>query len=211
VLRRYSNRRLRLPAAVRIAFNRAARAYAREGMGGLDRRGSRIGPPSAVLSVVEFGDYQCPFCATFHAALRDLMNQFPDSISLTYYHFPLPTHRFAVDAARAAHCAERQGRFEHMTDVLFASQDSIGHRSWTRFAQLAGVSDTAALLQCMTDSLSLADVRADKELGERLDVAGTPTVILNGWRYPLPPNKDSLQHIFTELGKGASPFPRRRG
>src|SRR5258708_1902626 len=93
--------------------------------------GERLGLSSAPVQLIEFADFECPFCGDFHKKLKKLLDRYPTEVSLTYVHFPLQGHRFAVAAARAAECASDQGRFESMYDHLFDEQDSLGLKSWT--------------------------------------------------------------------------------
>ncbi|KPJ88078.1 MAG: hypothetical protein AMS18_13800 [Gemmatimonas sp. SG8_17] len=162
------------------------------------------------MRIVEFGDFQCPFCQNFHFAVEELMDELTDQVSLVYYDYPLDGHPFAVAAALAARCARADGRFEEMATELFAKQDSIGLRSWLSYARSAGISDTAGFRSCMQDSVSQAGVDADHALGTELGVMGTPTVIINGWRFNMPPSVDSLKHYAREIVDGRSPFVARR-
>jgi protein-disulfide isomerase len=85
-------------------------------------KGIRIGPERAQVQLLEFADFECPFCATMHKDLKVLRERYPTQVALTYVHFPLSMHRFAEPAARVAECAGEQGRFEAMYDRLAARQ-----------------------------------------------------------------------------------------
>src|SRR5258706_8462416 len=74
-------------------------------------QGVRLGSASAPVQLVEFADFECPFCGSFHKTLKTLRDRYPDAVSLDYMHFPLQGHRFALPAARVAECAGDQGRF----------------------------------------------------------------------------------------------------
>ena len=177
---------------------------------GLLQGGLRVGPRSAPVQIVEFGDFQCPFCRVFHSAVEQLMVELPDRVSLVYYQYPLPMHRHAEAAARASVCAAKELRFAEMAHELFAKQDSIGVTPWTAFAQSAGILDAAGFLSCMASDSSQARVDADRTLATSLSVRGTPTVVIDGWRFPLPPTLDTLRRVAHEVVAGRSPFPRRR-
>lgn len=173
--------------------------------------GSRVGPSSATFQIVEFGDFQCPFCRKFHFAVEELMRELAGKVSLVYYHFPLDEiHPHAVTSAQAAGCAAKDGRFAEMASQLFQKQDSIGLKPWSQYAQSAGILDTVGFKLCLQSRASEAKVYADRALGVELDVMGTPTVIINGWRFRSPPTGDSLKHYAHEVVNGRSPFPRRR-
>src|SRR5260370_32414860 len=103
-----------------------------------------MGSTQAPVQLLEFADFECPFCATFHKDVKSLRTRYPTQVALTYVHFPLPMHRFAEAAARVAECASDQGRFEAMYDQLFDEQDSFGLKPLSEYATKAGVSDRAA-------------------------------------------------------------------
>jgi protein-disulfide isomerase len=142
--------------------------------------------------------------------VEELMEELPGSVSLIYYHFPLASHRFAWGSAIAGACGAEAGRFPEITRQLFIQQDSIGVKPWTTIALEAGVTDTVSFLSCIQDSAARARVGADQAMGTDIEVILTPTVIINGWRFPLPPQVDSLNHYAHELVAGRSPFPHRR-
>src|SRR6266436_280276 len=79
-------------------------------------KGIRLGNSQAPVQLMEFADFECPFCGDFHKKLKSLLERYPTQVSLTYVHFPIPGHRFALPAARVAECAAAQGRFEAMHD-----------------------------------------------------------------------------------------------
>lgn len=175
----------------------------------LQEGGHRIGLQSAPVQIVEFGDFQCPFCKSFHEGVESLLADLDGQFSLVHYHFPLSTHSHAEEAARAAICASNQSRFADMAHALYAEQDSIGLEPWAAYARAAGVDDSSRFVSCMKDDTTIARVTADKELGAGLAVHATPTVIVNGWRFAMPPAIDSLRHFAREIADGRSPFPPR--
>lgn len=73
--------------------------------------GNRLGPETAAVTIIEFGDYQCPYCRESEAHLRAILRKHENDVSLVYRHFPLPGHGSAYPAARAAECAGKQDRF----------------------------------------------------------------------------------------------------
>lgn len=131
------------------------------------------------ISLVVFSDYECPACLTLSRRLDTLRAKFPTQLSIYYRNYPIPRHVKARPAAFAAECAARQGRFEPAYRLLFANVDSIGVRSWGRFAMLAGIADTSSFTTCVRDSLPVAVVRRDQEDGRRLNVEATPTLLLD--------------------------------
>jgi protein-disulfide isomerase len=164
-----------------------------------------VGIASAPVQVVEFADFECPFCAGFHKTLKTVQERFPNQIAVTYVHFPLPMHRFALPAARVAECAGEQGRFESMYDQLYDGQDSFGLKPWSDYAIVAGVTDVEMFNACVSGTGPIARVEEGKRLGTRLDVKGTPTVIVNGWKLGQPPTLEQLEGMVKSVLAGKSP------
>ncbi|MGI8498280.1 MAG: DsbA family protein [Gemmatimonadaceae bacterium] len=149
------------------------------------REGRQIGPANAPVTIVAFSDYQCPYCRVLARTLDTLRNTHPADIRVIYRHFPLESaHPFARQAAIAAECAGEQGRFEALHDTLFVKQDSIGTLlGSSRLAELAGIRDTAAFSRCRKGGTAGRRIDGDMAQGQRLQIIGTPTVIVNGWRF----------------------------
>lgn len=168
--------------------------------------GVRIGDPSAPVTIAAFSDFECPFCRRFHDDLTRLKARHGDRMSFVFVHFPLERHRFARPAARAAECAQRAGRFGPFLDVVFAQQDSLGLKPWGRYAHDAGIADTAFIQRCATDTAHVARIEAGVELGARVGIPGTPTIMVNGWRLPGVPAEERLSEVVSDLlaGKGAA-------
>ena len=167
--------------------------------------GTHLGPVTAPIQVVAFTDFECPFCATFHKNVNSLRERYPSQVSVTYIHFPLPGHRFALPAARVEECANDQGRFEAMFDQLFDGQDQLGLKPWADYAAAAGVPDMAAFDSCIKNTRPITRVEEGKSLGAKLDVRATPTIIVNGWRLGRPPTAEELDQIVKRLLGGKSP------
>lgn len=145
--------------------------------------GAVLGAPDARVTVVEFSDFQCPFCARFSQTIRSMQQRDPSAFRVVYRHYPLAQHAHAVNAAIAAECAGQQRRFGEYHDLLFANQDSIGTRSWTGFAKQAGVADTTAFKTCMASPAMKERVEADARMAAKLALPGTPSLIVNGRLY----------------------------
>lgn len=154
--------------------------------------GLRIGPSSARMTVVEFGDFECPFCRQFAQAFHDVRARYGADVALVFVDYPLTRiHRFALPSARAAACANDQGRFAAFHDAVYEKQDSLGLKSWVSYAVDAGVTDTMAFERCNASNAPVLAVETGQALGKRLQIRGTPTVFINGWRLSRPPD-DSL-------------------
>jgi protein-disulfide isomerase len=167
--------------------------------------GVRIGPSTAPVQLLEFADFECPFCGLFHKALREVERKHPGLVSLTYVHYPIQGHRFAIPAARVAECANDQGRFEAMHDQLFEGQDQFGLKTWDEYATAAGVPDLAAFDACIKKTDPIPRVEEGKALGAKLDVKGTPTIIINGWKLGHPPSEAELDQMVQRVLAGKPP------
>jgi protein-disulfide isomerase len=163
------------------------------------------GTLSAPIKVIEFGDLECPYCQKFHSLLGELRAELKDELAFVFVHFPLPNHRFAAPAAEAVECAGQQGRAAKYIDAIFGMQDSLGARPWTRFAQDAGVIDTIEFKSCMSDTTTAARVVAGRTFAQELAVLGTPTVLVNGWRFPGMPSPTDFRRVIRDLVAGVTP------
>ncbi len=177
----------------------------------LGDHGVLVGDSAAPLKIIEFADLECPFCKRFNASIDELRKQRGSQVALIYIHYPLTIHRFARPAARAAECAGAQGRFGQFEDVVYDKQDSLGLKSWSAYAEDAGVADTNVFLRCVRETRAMPRVEDGLATGRALNVRGTPTVIINGWRFATPPY-DSLGTIAARLLSGLTPdgSPQRR-
>jgi protein-disulfide isomerase len=169
-------------------------------------KGIRMGPAAAPAQLLEFADFECPFCGSLHKDLKTLLARYPTQVALTFVHFPLPMHRFAEPAARVAECAGDQGRFEAMYDLLFEQQERFGLKPWSEFSNEAGVKDSAAFEACVKRADAIPRVDEGKALGNKLDIQGTPTVVINGWKLGHPPTLDEMDHMVKMIVAGKSPI-----
>src|SRR5213593_3378137 len=148
----------------------------------------RKGEPGAALAIVEFSDFQCPFCVQAFRDLHELVRSRAD-VSLVFRHFPLDAscnrhvkgslHPAACLAACAAECAGRQERFWEYHDVLFENNEHLERESRFRYARELGL-DLTAFASCLDDPATLARVGEDVEAGARVGVNATPTLFFNG-------------------------------
>lgn len=167
--------------------------------------GQRLGSAQAPVQLIEFADFECPYCARFAQTLHTVRERYPDKIAVTFIHLPLEMHRFAELSARAAECAAEQGKFEQMHDVLFANQRAFGIKPWKQLAQEAGILDPAAFDICFERTDPLPRVQAGKALAETLEVHGTPTVLINGWKLGRPPSVEELDRNVQAVLAGKPP------
>jgi protein-disulfide isomerase len=139
------------------------------------------GAESAVLEIVEFSDFQCPFCAQALPVIDSLLSAHPDDVRHVYRHFPLPMHEHAARAAQAALAAQRQDAFWPYHDLLFENQDALSDPELVGYAERLGL-DAEAVERALAEATHQARMHADMELGQSLGVTGTPTFFLNGFR-----------------------------
>jgi protein-disulfide isomerase len=136
------------------------------------------GPQSAPVRLVEFADYECPYCQKVHLELKKLQEQMPNEVSLVYKDFPLPMHSQAEKAAEAGRCAGQQGKFWEFHDALFE----------TKRLQIADLKELASTLKldgsrfdhCLDSGEQAETVREDVKEGQHLGLTGTPSFFVNG-------------------------------
>lgn len=143
------------------------------------------GPADRKAQVIEFADFQCPYCARLHPALAHIVAAHGDSVSFGFGHFPLrEIHTYAYPAAISAVCAERQGRFTQMADELYGHQELFGMISFDSIAHLAGVKDRPGFHRCLADPSARIPVDTGLAWAGRLALDATPTVYVNGTLVP---------------------------
>lgn len=148
----------------------------------LESSGRVIGPDHAPVKLVEFSDFQCPFCAQLQETLGGVRAAYPEEVAIVYRHLPIERlHDHAIAAANAAECAAQQGMFAEYHDALYEEQWAIGRRPWSSFAEAVGVPDLGAFDACVRDSSYVETVRADLALARELGFRGAPTVIVSGY------------------------------
>ena len=150
------------------------------------------GPITAPLTLLEYGDYECPYCAAAHPAVKQVQSALGDQLAFAYRHFPLSTiHPHAFGAAEAAEAAGAQGRFWEMHDLLFANQDRLAFDDLLVYAQLLDL-DLQRFAMDLERHTYSPRVREDFMTGVRSGVNGTPTFFVNGIRHNGGYDADSL-------------------
>ncbi|MEP6591322.1 MAG: thioredoxin domain-containing protein [Gemmatimonadota bacterium] len=160
----------------------------------LSTGGMWLGDSTAPVRIIEFGDFECPYCRKLSTELKAVRDRYGAMVAINWVHFPIPTHRFAMPAARAALCAGDQQVFAAFHDAVFSKQDSLGLKSWVSYAVDAGVRDTLQFQACVTRADPHPSISRGLNLGDSLGVDGTPTIVVNGWRYSVTPY-DSMTGI----------------
>jgi protein-disulfide isomerase len=139
------------------------------------------GNVDAVIEIVEFSDFQCPFCGRAKPVIDSLFAQYGDQVRLEYRHYPLPDHAYAGRAAQAAVEAQEQGAFWRYHDLLFAHQDRLTDVDLIGYADSLKL-DTDRFASVLSNSEHIETVERDIALGLSLAVTGTPTFFVNGYR-----------------------------
>ncbi len=139
-----------------------------------------MGSPSAAVTLVEFSDFQCPFCQRVAPTLKRIVETYGDRVRVVWKDFPLTQiHPQAFNAAEAAHCAGDGGRYWDYHDRLFANPQALQPEDLRQYAREVGL-DAEAFDVCLRSSKYADRVRAGLEQGTRLGVNSTPTVYING-------------------------------
>jgi protein-disulfide isomerase len=155
------------------------------------------GPRTARVTLLEYGDYECPFCGAAHKVVQEVREMLGDELRFAFRHFPLAQiHPHAFAAAEAAEAAGAQGRFWEMHDLLFTHQDRLGPEDLLVYAQRLGL-ELPRFTRELANHAHAPTVRAHFSSGVRSGVNGTPTFFINGYRhnggYDLPSLVEALR------------------
>jgi protein-disulfide isomerase len=166
-------------------------------LAGRDHTQGRIDAPTAL---VEYGDFQCPYCAEAHSVVKAIQERLGERLCFAYRHFPLANmHPYAEHAAEAAEAAGAQGRFWEMHDVLFENQNALDDESLQEYAESIGL-DVKRFMEEMANGAHADRVKEDFRGGVRNGVNGTPTFFINGERYDGELDAASLFAALSESG-----------
>lgn len=131
------------------------------------------GNKNASITLVEYSDFECPFCGQFHTTVQQVMKEYPNDVKIVYRHFPLSFHPQAEPAALAAECADEQGKFWEYHDGLFENQAQLGTAFYTQLAAQIGLNATK-FQDCLTKQTYLSKIQAQSQEGASAGVTGTP-------------------------------------
>jgi protein-disulfide isomerase len=141
------------------------------------------GPASAPVTVVEYGDYECPWCVKVFPMLNAMRHQSGDRLRFVFRHFPQSTiHRHAGVASEAAEAAGAQGKFWEMHDLLFERQDDLADGDFSRFAVRVGL-ELYRFESDLSSARFAERVQQDYDGGQLSGVNKTPTLFINGTKY----------------------------
>lgn len=156
-----------------------------------------FGPADATVTVVEFSDFQCPYCSLAATALTELKPKYGDRVRFVFRQFPLSFHQQAHLAGQASLAANAQGKFWEYHDKLFANQKALDRESLEKYAEEIGL-DMAAFRKALDEGTYKDDVDAEMSLGSEVFVDGTPTMFVNGVRVG---NATDVAAISAEIDK----------
>lgn len=149
------------------------------------------GNPQAEIVIVEYGDFQCPYCARAYPTLKELQGRYGDRIAVIYRHLPLGMHSYAESAAEAAEAAAAQGKFWEMHDALFDHQAQMAPGQLPLLAQELRL-DGARFDADLAERRHRERIQAQAAEGKALGASGTPSFFINGERYHGDSDRESL-------------------
>jgi protein-disulfide isomerase len=151
-----------------------------------------LGGPDAPVTLLEYGDYECPYCGRAHHIVADVLRRVGDDVRFVYRHFPLSQiHPHALLAAQAAEAAGAQGRFWPMHATLFENQDALEAEDLLLYAQGIGLR-IQRFAEELQSGIYQPKIAADMRSGVRSGVNGTPTFFINGLGFDQPWDPDTL-------------------
>lgn len=168
-----------------------------------DDRDHILGPSDAPVTLLEYGDFECPFCGMAYIDLKDIRSRLGHRLRFVFRHFPRPVHPHAFNAAEAAECAAAQGEgyFWAMHDQLFEHQHALEDENLIEYATTIGL-DRSRFIQDLSAHAHVRRVQEDLQGAARSDVHGTPTFFINGARYEGLARPDALyREVLRQVGE----------
>jgi protein-disulfide isomerase len=166
--------------------------------------GPSKGPPAAPVTIVEFSDFECPYCSTAEQTVQRVMKEYDGKVRLVYRDFPLPIHANAVKAAEAAQCAGDQGKYWDMHEKLFANQQKLEVVALKGYAKDLNL-DQGKFDQCLDSGEKNKVIEESRKVAEKVGVTGTPAFFINGYKLNgAQPFEEFKTIIDAELAKVAS-------
>lgn len=138
------------------------------------------GSSKAPVTIVEFSDFQCPFCARAVPIIEKIKQEYgPEKVRFVFHHLPLPNHNRAVPASLAASCANEQGKFWEMHNILFENQAKLEDADIKAYAKKLSLDETK-FADCYDKKAHMDRVEASRKEGERIGISATPSFVING-------------------------------
>ena len=139
------------------------------------------GPKDAPITIVEFVDFQCPYCARFHPLVLEALKAYSGKVRAVIKNYPLPFHKEALPAAKAAFAAGEQGKYWEMANAILSDNSNLNDKLYRGLAKKIGLNTQKFSSDLKEkDGLWQEYVQKDIALGNRIDVRGTPTIYING-------------------------------
>lgn len=155
------------------------------------------GPKDAKVVLVEFGDFECPYCAQAHQVVKELRQLYPNRLRVEYRHFPLEQHTRAKPAAIASQCAHEQGMFWRYHDYLYENPQDLSDADFNKYGQKLKL-DMPRFKNCLSGKGAASAVSRDSSIARKLGVDGTPSIYINGIKLigllPLPLIRVIIDH-----------------
>lgn len=167
----------------------------------------QMGSSDAKVHIVEFSDFECPYCKAFQTTIEDVVKEYGDQVFFAYKHYPLPIHPLADAASNAALCAKDQEKFQEYGDLLFSKQEEWSKltdpsTTFERYARQLGLT-ASTFSDCIENKTHQDQIDADKIVAESFGLTGTPGTFVNGRFLNGAVTKDDLKKaIDAELGVG---------
>ncbi len=166
----------------------------------VEAKGPSRGPETAKVTIVEFSDFQCPFCSRGRDTVEEVMQAYAGKVRLVFRHFPLDFHKQAPKAAEASLCANEQGKFWEYHDALFKNQQKLELADLKEHAGSLGL-DGAKFGECLDSGKMAKVVSEDLAAGKKVGVSGTPAFFINGQMLSGAQSLDEFKKIIdAELG-----------
>ena len=171
----------------------------------VDAVGPSLGPPNAPVTIVEFSDYECPYCSKVEPTIKRVMAHYAGKVRFVFRDYPLSFHAHAAKAAEASHCADAQGKYWPMHETLFSNQDKLDVDGLKKLAAGVPGMDQAKFDTCLDSGEMKDEVARSERAGEAAGVSGTPRFYVNG--HPLDgvqPYEEFARRIDRELARSVS-------
>ena len=139
------------------------------------------GNASAPVTVIEFSDFQCPYCSRLQPTIKDVLKTYPKEVKLVYKHFPLSFHKQAKNASKASEAAREQGKFWEMHDVIYENFNKLTEKSFDEFATKLGLDMTKFKADYASTKYD-KQIQDDINIARQVGVTGTPSLFMNGKR-----------------------------
>ncbi len=157
------------------------------------------GSPDAKITIVEYSDFECPFCSRFHPTVQQALDEYPDDVNWVFRHFPLSFHANAESAANASECAAEQGKFWEFGDELYANQTSLNTATYEKIAGDLGINNSQ-FQDCISSNKYADKVQAQSQGGAGAGVTGTPGSFIVGPEGDVLPIRGALPYSSIKAG-----------